>query len=265
MPMDSGTTAKGKSSSRAPGEISIKKGKALLKELKELKEAAQHDFEGIVNGSARQPRKAKTPPSETGDDGNEGHNLEEHDDHEEGKDDEEGHDDKEGDDFEEGHNHDEKADNAETELATSDVEEEQLGAPLTGGPLKPRQSSASLDMQVSGMYADPEKTAFDVFCQYLEVSRSHLVNAEDGLAVAFQSVVMDPVDKLGKFGSELQTLASDYGPAMVYIEGLTNDAELINKRTQKFSDDYVRLFKGLKGKCSPPSDTMTGNFNAALA
>ncbi|KAJ3221463.1 hypothetical protein HDU78_000446, partial [Chytriomyces hyalinus] len=250
-------------------EISIKKGKALLKELKEMKKAAEHDFEGIVKGSARQPRKAKTPPSETGDDGEEGHGLEERDDHEKGEDDEEGNDDEEGDDFEEGHDDDEEADNAETELATSDVEEEHLGAPLTGGPLKPRQSSASLDMQVSGMYADPEKTAFDVFCQYLEVSRSHMVNAEEGLAVAFQSVVMDPVEKLGKFGSELKTLATDYGPAMfvlsqlfycVYIEGLTDNVKLINKRTQKFSDDYVQLFNTKR-----PSDTMIGNFNTALA
>ncbi|KAJ3222980.1 hypothetical protein HDU78_011510, partial [Chytriomyces hyalinus] len=107
-------------------EISIKKGKALLKELKELKEAVQHDFEGIVKGSARQPRKAKTPPSETGDDGKEGHDLEERDDHKEGEDDEEGHDDEEGDDSKKGHNHDEEADKAETELASSDVEEEHL-------------------------------------------------------------------------------------------------------------------------------------------
>ncbi|KAJ3378951.1 hypothetical protein HDU80_002640, partial [Chytriomyces hyalinus] len=29
-------------------------------------------------------------------------------------------------------------------------------------------SSASLNMQVSGMYVDPEKTAFDVFCKFLK-------------------------------------------------------------------------------------------------
>ncbi|KAJ3376699.1 hypothetical protein HDU80_003812, partial [Chytriomyces hyalinus] len=98
---------------------------------------AQHDFEGIVKGSARQPRSAKTPPSELGDNHNEGNDHEERNDHKDGEDDEERHDNQEGDDFEEGHDHDEEADNAETELATSDVEEEQLGAPLTGGPLKP--------------------------------------------------------------------------------------------------------------------------------
>ncbi|KAJ3223938.1 hypothetical protein HDU78_011128, partial [Chytriomyces hyalinus] len=152
----------------------LRKAKPLLKELKELKEAAEHDLEGIIKGSARQLRSAKTPLSESGDNHNEGNNHEERDDHKESEDDEEGHDDKEGDDFEEGHDHDEEADNAETELATSDVEEEHLGAPLTGRPLKP-----------SGMYTDPEKTAFDVFCQYLEVSQSHMVNTEEGLAVAF--------------------------------------------------------------------------------
>ncbi|KAJ3223939.1 hypothetical protein HDU78_011129, partial [Chytriomyces hyalinus] len=70
---------------------------------------------------------------------------------------------------------------------------------------------------------------------------------------------MDPVEKLGKFGSELKTLATDYGPAIVYIEGLTDDVKLINKRNQQFSDDYVKLFNTKK-----PSDTMMNGFSAAV-
>ncbi|KAJ3223951.1 hypothetical protein HDU78_011127, partial [Chytriomyces hyalinus] len=83
-------------------------GKALLKA---LKETAACKFEGIVKGSACQLRSAKTPPSDSGND--KGNNPEERDDH------------------------DEEADNAETELTSSDVEEEHLGVPLTGRPLKP--------------------------------------------------------------------------------------------------------------------------------
>ncbi|KAJ3222979.1 hypothetical protein HDU78_011509 [Chytriomyces hyalinus] len=119
------------------------------------------------------------------------------------------------------------------------------------------------------MYVDPEKTAFNVFCKYLKVGQSHLVNAEAGLAVAFQSVVMDPVERMAKFGGKLESLATDYGPAMfvlsqlfycVHIEGLTTDIKLINQQNQKFSDNYLHLFNTKR-----PSKTMIGNFNMALA
>ncbi|KAJ3378845.1 hypothetical protein HDU80_002672, partial [Chytriomyces hyalinus] len=215
-PVGSRTASEAGSSSRAPGEIS----------------------------SARQPRTAKTPPSDSGDHHDEGFDFEEQDDHEE------------------------ETDNAETELASSDVEEEHLGAPLTGGPLKPRQSSGSLDLQVSGLFSDPEKTAFNIFYKFLDVGQSHVVDADAGLAVAFQSVVMDPVDRMGKLGDKLVKLAGEYGPAMfylsqlfycVYIEGLTTDAKLINQRNQKFSDDYTHLFNGKR-----PSDTMINGFSAAV-
>ncbi|KAJ3235220.1 hypothetical protein HDU77_000287, partial [Chytriomyces hyalinus] len=239
-PTDSRRTAEAESSSRAPGEISMEHGKALLKA---LKETAARDYEGIVEGSVRQPRSAKTPPSDSGDH-DEDIDLEERDEHED------------------------ETDNAETELASSDVEEEHLGAPLTGGPLKPRQSSGSLDLQVSGLFLDPKKTAFDVFYKFLEVGESHVVDAEAGLAVAFQSVVMDPVERMYKLGDELVNLAGEYGPAMfylsqlfycVYIEGLTDKTEEINKRNQQFSDDYVQLFNTKK-----PSDTMINGFSAAV-
>ncbi|KAJ3234603.1 hypothetical protein HDU77_000392 [Chytriomyces hyalinus] len=208
-PTDSRTTAEAKSSSRAPGNKSLEHGKALLKA---LTETAARNFEGIVKGSACQLRSAKTPPSDSGNYHDKSIDLEEWDDHKE------------------------ETDNAKTELASSDVEEEHLGAPLTGGPLKPRQSSGSLDLQVSGLFSDPEKTAFDIFYKFLEVGQSHVG--------AFQSVVLDPVERMGKLGDEL---------------GLTDDVKLINKQNQQFSDDYVQLFNTKK-----PSDTMINGFSAAV-
>ncbi|KAJ3228494.1 hypothetical protein HDU78_009751, partial [Chytriomyces hyalinus] len=131
-----------------------------------------------------------------------------------------------------------------------------------------RPSSVSLDMQVSGLFLDPEKTAFNMFCKFLKVGQSHMVNADEGLAVSFQAVVMEPVKRMGRFGGELETLATDYGPAMfylsqlfycIYVEDLSDKVDKINKQNQKISDDYLCLFKTKR-----PSDTMISSFSVAV-
>ncbi|KAJ3220973.1 hypothetical protein HDU81_010982 [Chytriomyces hyalinus] len=168
--------------------------------------------------------------------------------------------------------HDE-SDNAETMLATSDAEsEQQLGAALVGGPLKTNEnlhfrSSGSFNLQVSNLYNNPKKTAFDVFCKFLEAGQLHVVDADQGLAVAFQSVVLKPVQRMGKLGGKLVTFATDYGPAMfylsqlfycIYVEGLTDNLKEHNNRKLQFSNDDLQLF----GK--RPSVTMMNGFNAFL-
>ncbi|KAJ3222660.1 hypothetical protein HDU78_011649, partial [Chytriomyces hyalinus] len=107
--------------------------------------------------------------------------------------------------------------------------------------------------------------AFDVFYKFLDVGLSQIVDGDQGLAVAFQSVVMEPVQRMNIVRDELVTLASEYGPAMFYIAQLfystfievpTDNQEESNQWYKQFSEDYANLFAGKK-----TNKTMMNGFN----
>ncbi|KAJ3232333.1 hypothetical protein HDU77_000861 [Chytriomyces hyalinus] len=218
------------------GEITLEHAKALLAALK--KAGTQKKLGKIPEGRVRQPRSSKTPQTSDV----------------------------------EGFNNNE-SDGAETEPAMSDTDSRnlQLGPAITGGPSNPRRhghnnSQGNLDLQVSNVYNNPEQTAFDVFYKFLDVGSSQIVDADQGLAVAFQSVVMEPVNRMNTVGDELVTLSQEYGPAMFFIAQLfystfievpTDDQEENNKRHKQFSEDYANLFPGKK-----TNKTMMNGFNA---
>ncbi|KAJ3244138.1 hypothetical protein HDU77_010059, partial [Chytriomyces hyalinus] len=97
----------------------------------------------------------------------------------------------------------------------------QLQAAITGGTLCDESMNRSVAvLPIGAVRSNPAKTAYNVFYQYLDTSRLHITNADEGLGPAFMTSVMDPICEIQTFGAMLDALSVEYGPTKFVIAQL---------------------------------------------